>query len=124
MKVDSDILIEFAFLLNRQTDLKEMLRLVSNRASSLLNAEHSLILMLNPRTRRTVKTMFKGGMELDNPRYQSLERQVSGWMMKKKQSFLTANIRKDRRFEAATWDGISAQSVVGARLCLEGITLG
>ncbi|TDI93886.1 MAG: hypothetical protein E2O77_02100 [Caldithrix sp.] len=54
MKVNSDILIEFAFLLNRQTDLKEMLRLVSNRASSLLNAERSLILMLNPRTRRTV----------------------------------------------------------------------
>ena len=77
MKVNSDILIEFAFLLNQQTDLKEMLRLVSNRASSLLNAEHSLILMVNPRTRRTVKTMFKGGMELDNPRYQSLERQVS-----------------------------------------------
>ena len=101
-----------------------MLRLVSNRASSLLNAERSLILMLNPRTRRTVKTMFKGGIELDNPRFQSLERQVSGWMMKNKQSFLTANIRKDRRFEAATWDGIAAQSVVGTRLCIEGITIG
>lgn len=123
-KVTSDTLIEFADLLNQQTDLKEMLRLVSHKASSLLNAERSLILMLNPRTRRTVKTMFKGGMELDNPRYHALERQVSGWMMKNRQSFLTADIRKDKRFEGATWDGISAKSVIGALLRQEGFNLG
>ncbi|MFQ5674801.1 MAG: sigma 54-interacting transcriptional regulator [bacterium] len=121
---NADTLLEFAFLLNQQTDLKEMLRLVSQKAAALLNAESSLIFMLNPRTRRTVKTMFKGGIELDNPRYSALERQVSGWMMKNQQPFLTADISKDKRFAGATWDGIPAKSVVGARFSLEKMTLG
>ncbi|MCG8604479.1 sigma-54-dependent Fis family transcriptional regulator [bacterium] len=123
-QVNSETLIEFAGLLNQQSDFKEILRLVSHQASTLLNAENSLILMLNPRTRRTVKTMFKGGIELDNPQYHALERQVSGWMMKTGQSFLTNDIRTDQKFEGATWDGIPAKSVIGALLRLEDMTLG
>ncbi len=52
-------LIELASVLAKQNDYQETLRLVAEKASSLLKAETTLIMMINPRTRETVKTLYK-----------------------------------------------------------------
>ncbi len=121
----SDSLIEFVYLLNQQSDFNEILRLVSDKASDLLKADNSMILMANPRTRETVKTVFKGdpGHPADS-RYQSLQSQISGWMMKNKAPFLTADITRDLRFKKANFDHITNTSVAGVLIHIEGLVLG
>ncbi len=66
--LNSDILLDFADLLNQQNDFDEIIRLVSQQAGVLLHAQISLVMMLNPRTRDTVKTTFQAG----NSEYQLL----------------------------------------------------
>jgi hypothetical protein len=60
-------LFDFATLLNQQTDFTEILRIVTRKSAELLSSEMSVILMLNPKTRQTVKTIHRearGGEKL------------------------------------------------------------
>ena len=59
--IKTDYLIEFSKILGQQTDYQEILRLVTNKVSQIFFADLTLILMLNPDTRETVKTIFKDG---------------------------------------------------------------
>ena len=56
--IHTEDLIEFAKILGQQTDFKEIIRLVANSTAQLLNADIALILMLNPDTHKTIKTIF------------------------------------------------------------------
>jgi len=58
-------LFEFAKILGQQTDFQDVVRLVANKASQQLKADLALILMLNPDTRKTVKTIFKNGKSIE-----------------------------------------------------------
>ena len=66
----NESIIELASLLTSQTDFHEVLRLVTNKAADLLNADTALIMMINPKTRETIKTIYKEGNEPDNRTYQ------------------------------------------------------
>ena len=44
-------LVELAQMLGQQNDYEEVLRLVVEKASSLVNSDASLIMMINPKTR-------------------------------------------------------------------------
>ncbi len=60
MKSDTpnwDPLIDLATILSQQNGFQEILRVVAQKAVSLLQAETALLLMLNPRTQETVKTV-------------------------------------------------------------------
>ena len=61
---DSHDFFEFAKILGQQTDFKQVVSLVANKTALLLKADYSLILMLNPDTRKTIKTIFT--VYLDN----------------------------------------------------------
>ncbi|MFQ5631774.1 MAG: sigma 54-interacting transcriptional regulator [bacterium] len=122
--METDRFIEFAYLLNQQTDLKETLRLISHKACALLRAEIGVLLLLNPRTRETIKTVFKEGVAHENPCFRALGRQVSGWMMKFQPRFLSTDIAKDERFEGANSETMPAGSVIGTQFRMADITLG
>lgn len=117
-------LVEFATILHQQNNYEEILRIVSFKISQLLNADLALILMLNPRTQQTVKTIFKEGQEYSHPRYAAIQTQISGWMMKYKQSLLSEDIKKDTRFKQMDWSSFPFVSVLGVPIQVEGQIIG
>lgn len=52
-------IIEMAAVLARQSDFQEILRLVTQKASALFEADMALIMMLNPTTKETIKTVYR-----------------------------------------------------------------
>ena len=52
-------LIDLASILAQQSDYEEVLRLVAQNASNLMNSDDALVMMINPQTRQTIKTLFK-----------------------------------------------------------------
>ena len=123
-KSKSDKLIELAVILSQQNDLGEIFRVVAQKTVSVLDGETALILMINPSTQHTVKTIVKEGLETVNPRYRSLQNQVSGWIMMKNQKLISADIKKDTRFSNVNLDDVSIKSVIGVPLQIEGMIIG
>lgn len=123
-ELTSGRLIELAFILSQQNDLDEIFRVVAQKTTSLLNAEIALILMVNPSTKRTVKTMFKEGLVTISPRYRAIQNQVSGWIMMNNQPLLTADIKIDTRFSNVQLDDVPIKSVLGVPLRIEGMIIG
>ncbi|MCB0307653.1 MAG: hypothetical protein KDI38_28075, partial [Calditrichaeota bacterium] len=60
-----DRLIELAAMLSRQTEFDEVLRVISQKTAFLLKAEAAIVMLINPQTRQTVKTIFREGAEQD-----------------------------------------------------------
>ena len=52
------ILVELAHILGRQNEYEEVLRLIVEKASLLVRSDSALVMMINPRTRDTVKTVY------------------------------------------------------------------
>ncbi len=55
----SEILFELAAILGHQNDFEGILRLVSTKTCVLVDAEAASIMMINPRTQDTIKTIVK-----------------------------------------------------------------
>jgi hypothetical protein len=51
-------LLALAEILGRQKDYQETLRLVAQQAMDFFTAESATVMMLNPQTRQTVKTIL------------------------------------------------------------------
>jgi hypothetical protein len=64
MRNNSDF-FEVARILSQQSDFQEIVRLVAQKSAQFLKADVALILMLNPDTRKTVKTIFKDGESIE-----------------------------------------------------------
>ncbi len=117
-------LIELAAVLSQQNDFQEILRVVAQKAASLLNAEAATIMMINPQTRQTVKTIFKEeGAGLDR-RHHAVHTHVGGWVIKKQQPFASANLKADDRFAKSLFENLPEQAVLAAPLRSEGIVMG
>ncbi|MFQ5771836.1 MAG: sigma 54-interacting transcriptional regulator, partial [bacterium] len=117
-------LFELAEALGRQTDFDEILRVVTQQVASLLKAEMALIMMINPRTHQTVKTVFKEGQDAQQRRYHSLHLQVCGWVIKNNRAFISPNIQEDSRFRRKRFKEFPIKSVICAPLRTEGIIIG
>ena len=117
-------LIEFAETLCQQNSFQEMLRLTAQKIAHFLNAEIVLIMMLNPRTQETVKTIIKEGVKVSHPRYRSVQNQVSGWLMKERKPLLSLDLKNDARFSNVILDDLSIKSVLGVPLEIEGVSIG
>ncbi len=127
MKADHqkwDLLIDLACVLSQQNDFQEVLRVVAQQAASLFQAEAALILMINPRTRETVKTVMREGRVSDERRFKSAQNQISGWIMQNQQPLLSRDIKQDPRFSRVAWGDISIVSVLGVPLRVEGVVIG
>ena len=117
-------LFEFAKILGAQTDFQELLRLVAQQSAQFLKADLALILMLNPDTRETVKTIIKDGKDIQQKDYLDIHIHVGGWIIKKSKPFLSKNIQRDERFVKGLFDKVPIKSVVGVPLIIEGINIG
>ena len=117
-------LIELASVLAKQNDYQETLRLVAEKASSLLKAETTLIMMINPRTRETVKTLYKEVVQAENEPYKFVHAYLSGWTIANNSGFLSENIREDSRFNKELFKDINLQSVMCVPFTVEGVIIG
>ncbi|NIS44796.1 MAG: hypothetical protein GWN00_04085, partial [Aliifodinibius sp.] len=102
-KLKLENLLDLATALNQQNNFQEILRLVTQQASDLLNADVTLIMMLNPRTEQTVKTVFKGGDGGEDPRFKTVYHQICGWLMKFREPLLSGEIKADDRLKGVDW---------------------
>lgn len=120
----NEVIFELAKILGQQTDFQEVVRLVANKAAQLLDADLALILMLNPATRKTVKTIFKNGKSIEQKMYRDIHIHIGGWIINNQEPFLSFNIHKDGRFEKDLFEKTPVKSVAGVPLIIEGIIIG
>ncbi|MFQ5651583.1 MAG: sigma 54-interacting transcriptional regulator [bacterium] len=119
-----DTLLELAAILGQQKDFQETLRLVTQKATSLLHAESAVVMMINPQTRQTVKTLFKRDQKTQDIAQRRIQTHVSGWIIENKQPFLSANIQSDTRFAKRLFSDVSKLAVLGVPLWIEGVLIG
>jgi transcriptional regulator with GAF, ATPase, and Fis domain len=124
MTNEYETLFDLAALLGQQNEFDEVLRVVSLHASTLFDAEVASIMMINPRTRHTVKTIIKEGKAIERQRYQVTETNVIGRVMKYKQPFLSADIKADARFAAELFEKETVRSAMCVPLRGQGVVIG
>jgi transcriptional regulator with GAF, ATPase, and Fis domain len=120
----SDSLLELAATLCQQTDFQEILRLVSEKASILFDASIASIVMLNPRTNETIKTIIKSDNAWTGHRYQLIQTNVTGLVLHEKRPFFSGDIKKDTRFQEGVFDDETVQCVMCAPLQTHGAVIG
>lgn len=116
-------LVEMAEILGRQSGYEEVLRLVVERASGLVNADSALIMMINPKTRDTIKTIYaeKNSAEEQN---HFLHTNICGWVLIKRTSLLSPDIKQDNRFRKNLFDKSCARAVICVPLTIENTIIG
>lgn len=119
-----DCLIELAVMLGQQNNFQETLRLVSQKAASLLGADISLIMMINPKTHQTVKTLFASGEDHHQKDYHFIHSNICGWVIKNNRSFISTNLPGDSRFQKRLFSKLPVESAVCVPLRTEGIIIG
>ena len=117
-------LFDFATLLNQQTDFTEILRIVTRKSAELLSSEMSAILMLNPKTRQTVKTIHREANKKLDSGYRSVQHQVSGWVMRNDKPLLSPDLQKDARFKHVNFEKVEVHSVMAVPLRIERLIIG
>ena len=120
----SEDLFEFAKILSYQTDFNEVLRLVAHQSTQFLRADLALILMVNPDTRETVKTVMRDGKYSEQEEYRTIHINVGGWIINYRKSFFSKDIHNDKRFLKGQFDDVVVKSVIGVPLIVEGIIIG
>ena len=119
-----DALFDLADVLSRQSDFQEILRLVTQKAGDLINADVAVIMMINPKTRHTLKTIHREGKNADEQKIHFIQTNVSGWVIDNKASFVTSNLQKDKRFRNNLFKGFPVQSVACVPLKTECVIIG
>ncbi len=120
----SESLFELAVVLGRQNEFKEILRIVTTKASMLANADLASIIMINPNTQDTIKTIFRDGHETKSAQFKLTQTNIIGWMLKNKQPFFSANLKKDTRFRKNLFKEEAVKSVICLPLASEDIVFG
>ena len=117
-------LIDLASVLGQQNDFQEVLRLITQKASAIVKCDYALIIMLNPKTHQTVKTIFAEGKELRDKKYHFLHTNITGWVITNNRSFLTKNIQADNRFQKNLFEDIDIKSGICVPLRIEASIIG
>lgn len=116
-------LIELAQILGRQSDYEEVLRLVIEKASQLVNSNSALIMMINPKTRNTIKTIY-AEKNIEDEQNHFVHINVSGWVILNNKSLLSENIKTDIRFRKKLFDKFHTKSAICVPFRIENIIIG
>jgi transcriptional regulator with GAF, ATPase, and Fis domain len=121
---DPSTLLDFVLILNRQSNFDEILRLVAHKTSDILRAESVQLMMINPRTHETIKTVIREGKKVSTPGLDSLQSQITGWMMHNQTPLISADIKQDGRFAELKMTDQPVQSAIAVLLKIENMILG
>jgi transcriptional regulator with GAF, ATPase, and Fis domain len=117
-------IIDLASLLANQNDFQEALRLITQKATDIVDADLALVMMLNPLTHQTVKTVFRGSKEISERKYHFLHTNISGWVIDNNRPFITDDIQTDLRFRKAIFKDTDIKSVIGMPIRIEAVLTG
>lgn len=120
----TDSLLELAATLCQQTDFEETLRLISAKAAMLFDASIASIMMINPRTNETIKTIIKMNKASTPQRYQLAQTIVTGLVLHEKRPILSGDITKDARFKKDLFADETVRSVMCVPLQTGGAIIG
>jgi transcriptional regulator with GAF, ATPase, and Fis domain len=93
-------LLDLSVLLSHQDDFQEILRLITVKGMALFEADMLSVVMINPKTQNTIKTLMREGMTKDDRSIHLLHVNVIGWVQKYHQPFLSQDLATDPRFAA------------------------
>ena len=127
MKKDNQTLIslfDLAEVLSHQSNFQEILRLVSDKALEIFKADFASVVMINPRTQKTVKTVIRKTKTDPLKGLSVIQTNVIGWMMLNRQSFLSENIVADKRFAKDLFVDSPVGSVLAAPIRYGGANIG
>jgi transcriptional regulator with GAF, ATPase, and Fis domain len=99
-------------VLNQQTDYEEILKIIGLHVRRLFHADYSSIIMINPKTLETTKTVIKGGIDSELKDFHLLQKNITGWMLKNNKPFLSNDIRVDFRFRSSLFKNSQYGSIV------------
>jgi len=116
-------LIDVAQILGQQNDYEEVLRLVAEKAYILVNSDASLIMMINPKTRTTIKTIYEE-RNVGDVQNNVVHINLSGWVILNNTSLLSPDIKSDLRFRNKIFDKVKAKSAICVPLRVEKIIIG
>jgi Nif-specific regulatory protein len=116
--------IDLAILLGHQHDFNEILRLVTEKAASLVRSDVTLIVMLNPQTRQTMKTLCAEGQDISDKKFHLLNANLTGWVLENQCTFVTGDLKHDSRFRKGIFRNTSVKSALCIPLCMESTILG
>ena len=116
-------LIELAQILGQQSDYEEVLRLVVEKASQLVNSDSALVMMINPKTRDTIKTIYSERNSEDTQNH-FVHINISGWVILNNSSLLSADIKSDNRFRKNLFEKTNAKSALCVPFRVENIIIG
>jgi transcriptional regulator with GAF, ATPase, and Fis domain len=117
-------LFELAGLLTQQRDFDEILRLVSQKAAALFNADISSVIMINPNTQHTRKTVMREGGNIDDQQHKLLQTNIAGWVNKNEKIFSSNDVKSDSRFRKDLFSGCDAKAALCAPLLYKGVMMG
>jgi Nif-specific regulatory protein len=116
-------LIELAQILGQQSDYEEVLRLIVEKASKLVNSDSALVMMINPKTRNTIKTIFAESSSGDEQNH-FVHTNICGWVILNNSSLLSSDIKSDNRFRKKLFEKINAKSALCVPFRVENIIIG
>ena len=117
-------IFDLAEILSHQDDFEEILRIITSRASELFKINLSSIIMINPQTQRTIKTVIREGKKTDPNHYSFVHNNVVGWAVKNNLPFVSDNIKKDNRFKKNLFADTEINSVVCVPIKTESTRIG
>lgn len=124
IKQKTDNLLELAVTLGEQTDYNEILRLISTKAAMLFDAAIASIMMVNPRTNETIKTIYKTNKVKKEQHFQLVQNIVTGFVLHEKQSVLSNDISSDERFKKGIFKDETVRSLMCVPLRADGAVIG
>lgn len=107
-----NILFEFAEILGKQTEFAELLRIISAKASTLFEADIASILMVNPNTDDTYKTVFKKETAIDKEQYSIIQSIIIGWVILNKKPILIHDCKNDKRFKNNAFENVPLKTAM------------
>lgn len=120
----SEALLDFAISLCQHRDFDETLRLFTQQAIELFAADSATVVMLNPQTRQTIKTVMRKHEQHVEEILHKIHVHVAGWALKNKSLFVSYDLQADDRFSKRLFQSIGHITVLAAPLRAEGIANG
>ncbi len=105
-------IIELVQALNQQSSFEEILRVISAKAIQLFGTDSAKVMMLNPQTEHTLKTIYEGQKDSFVKNYHLLNVNIAGWIQKHKKSLISPDLSNDERFSSDIFKNIEVQSAI------------
>ena len=110
LKLDS--IIELVQILSQQSSFEETVRIISVKAIQLFDADSAKVMILNPQTENTLKTIYERQKDSFAKTYHLLNVNIAGWVQKQKESLLSPDLSNDKRFSSDIFKNIEVQSAI------------